>query len=501
MLLRAVNVDKANSEWAVEECFEQYARELDRLPSEYLRGRSADVRDVKNRVLRLLLDGEASGLDELTTPSIVLARDLAPSDTASLDPHLVLGFCTSEGGPTSHTAILARSLGIPAVVGTGAVVMDIPSGAMLALDGFAGELIVAPGASDLHHWGERRQAWASLMETANRTALEPALTLDGRRVKVMGNVGDIRGARTAVEGGAEGIGLLRTEFLFLGRNELPTEEEQVSAYREILMALEGGPVTLRTLDIGGDKPLPFLNPSTEANPFLGVRGARLSLARPEQLRVQLRAALRAGVGHTLKVMFPMISTVEELDRLLAILNSCSSELAADGLDQSERPEVGIMVEVPSAALIADHLAARVDFFSIGTNDLSQYTLAADRTNPSVAAMANGLQPAVLKLVDMVIQAGHARGKWVGLCGELAGDPIAIPILLGLGLDEFSMSPPAIAVAKHVVRSLDTRHLGRLAHRALGLSSPAQVADLVRTDIPAVAMFRAASGPEEVDWPT
>jgi len=472
-----------NAEAALSDAAETYARMLEALDDEYLRARAADVRDVVTRVLRLLLGVAASPTAGLTTPSIILARDLTPSDTVLLDKSLVLGFCTAEGGATSHTAILARSLGLPAIVGAGPGILEIPDGATLVLDGSDGTLLVEPDEEVVARYRARQTVAATVVAQARLRAHEPAVTQDGHRVEVVANIGNVEGAQAALEAGAEGVGLLRTEFLYLERTHLPDEEEQYHAYRAIVDVFGDLPVILRTLDIGGDKELPYLDLPQEMNPFLGLRAIRLCLARPELFKPQLRAALRAGVERNLKVMFPMVATVAEVRAARAVLEECRAELRAEGQPTAGEMEIGIMVEVPAAALMADHLAAEVDFFSIGTNDLSQYTLAADRTNAQVASLASGFHPAVLRLVRDVIAAAHARGRWVGLCGELAGEPLAIPILLGLGLDEFSMNPPAIPLAKQIIRALTLDTAREVAQAALELDSSEAVQALVRERVP------------------
>lgn len=477
----AIEERSLNAEAALSDAAERYAETLEALDDEYLRARAADVRDVAGRVLRILLGREAAtGPD---APAVVVARDLTPSDTILMDKSHVLGFCTAEGGPTAHTAILARTMGLPAVVGAGAGVLSVAPGATVVLDGTTGCLVVEPDEATLASYRQSQAAADQLRAQSLSRAGEPAVTRDGRRVEVVANIGSVDEARAALDAGAEGVGLLRTEFLYLGRASLPGEEEQYRAYRAILEAMGSRPVILRTLDIGGDKELPYLELAPEPNPFLGVRAIRLSLARPDLLHQQLRAALRAAPGHNLKIMFPMVATVAEVRAARQALGSARDELQAEGQPLPERVEVGIMVETPAAAVMADRLAREVDFFSIGTNDLSQYTFAADRTNARVAALADALQPAVLRLVARVIAAAHAHGKWVGLCGELAGEPLAIPILLGLGLDEFSMNPPAILLAKELIRSLTAEEAQDLANAALDLDDAAEVRALVRARVP------------------
>lgn len=482
----AIDEERLNAEAALVNATERYAQTLEALDDEYLRARAADVRDVARRLLCVLLGVADSPTAGLTVPSVIVARDLTPSDTVLLDKLLVLGFCTAEGGATSHTAILARGLGLPAVVGAGPEVLELPDGTSVILDGTEGVLLVEPDERTISTYRARQIASIAVLKEAQAQAHAPAVTRDGHRVEVVANIGSVEGARAALEAGAEGVGLLRTEFLYLERDHLPGEEEQYEAYRAIVEIFGQRPVILRTLDIGGDKDLPYLRLPSEMNPFLGLRAIRLCLARPDLFRPQLRAALRAGAAGNLKVMFPMVATVEEVRRARGILEACRAELQAEGKAVAQQMEVGIMVEVPAAALMADHLAAEVDFFSIGTNDLSQYTLAADRTNAQVADLASAFHPAVLRLVQRVIQAAHEKGKWVGLCGELAGEPLAIPILLGLGLDEFSMNPPAIPIAKQVIRALTMEEAKEVARIALELDSATAVREMVRAKVPAIA---------------
>jgi phosphoenolpyruvate-protein phosphotransferase len=480
----SVEGEQLNAVAALRNAAETYAQMLEALDNEYLSARAADVRDVADRVLRILLGVAESPTEGLTVPSIILARDLTPSDTVLLDKSLVLGFCTAAGGATSHTAILARGLGLPAVVGAATEILDIPSDTMLILDGGEGTLVVEPDAETVVHYQARQTAAATAIIQAREQAHKPAVTRDGHRVEVVANIGNVAGAKASLEAGAEGVGLLRTEFLYLERSHLPDEEEQYQAYRAIVDAFGHMPVILRTLDIGGDKELPYLDLPREMNPFLGVRAIRLCLSRPELFKPQLRAALRASAGRNMKIMFPMVSTVGEVRAAWALLEECRAELLVEGQVVAEEMEVGIMVEIPATAVMADRLAAEVDFFSIGTNDLAQYTMAADRTNADVASLAIGFQPAVLRLVRDVIAAAHAQGKWVGLCGELAGEPLAVPILLGLGLDEFSMNPPDIPLVKQIIRKLTLVQAQEIAEAALALDSPEAVQALVRERVPA-----------------
>jgi multiphosphoryl transfer protein len=467
---RAIFEHGKNAARAWHDASESVAARYRSLDDEYLQARAEDLAGVARQVVAELVGGEAPAA--VAEPGIVLAGDLTPADTAALDRELVRGIATAHGGPTSHSAILARSLGIPAAVGLGEPLLEVPEGAPLALDGDAGAVVVDPAEELVRDFERRRaerkeealRAWAS--------AQRPAQTRDGRRIEVVANVGSPEDVDAAVANGAEGVGLLRTEFLFLERDSLPAEDEQYAAYTDMAELLQGRPLILRTLDVGADKPLSYLPRRTEANPFLGVRGIRLGLAQPELLETQLRAALRAAAKHPLKVMFPMVTTLAEFRQAVSVLHSAREQLGAP------RMEVGIMVEVPAAALAAESFAREVDFFSIGTNDLVQYTMAAERGNEAVAGLADGLHPAVLRLIRGVVAAAETHGRWVGVCGELGADPLAVPVLVGLGVSELSVNPPAIPATKEAVRQLDMGTAGRLAREALRLDSAGDVRALV-----------------------
>jgi multiphosphoryl transfer protein len=467
-----------NVEVALAEVIEEYACQLELADDPYFQARAVDLRDLSQRLLDHLRGGTPNRGLTLNEPSIVIAQELTPADTMQMDRSKVLAFCTASGGPTAHAAILARSLGIPAVVALGEAVMAITSGLQLAVDGTRGEVIIAPDAALIAQVEAEQQRNFDALQQAHSEAHIPAVTCDGRRVEVVGNIGSLVDAEQVLACGGEGVGLLRTEFLYVDRETAPTEEEQLAHYQAIARVFGPRPLVIRTLDIGGDKPVPYLPLGDEANPFLGCRAIRICLAQPEILKTQLRAILRVGPGFNLKVMFPMISDVVEWRRAIAILAQARDELRAERRPIADHIQVGVMIEVPSAALLADQLAEEVDFFSIGTNDLTQYTLAVDRTNEQVAAMHDALHPAVLRLIKYVIEAAHARQRWVGLCGELAGDPIAAPILLGLELDEFSCSAPSIPALKARLRSLDTVACYDIAHQAITLDSPAAVRRLL-----------------------
>jgi len=480
---------KWNVEFAVKEATEYYAQTLEGMGNDYFKSRAADVRDIAQRLLRILLGANNADTGKLTQPSIIIARDLTPSDTVLLDIRQVLGFCTVEGSETSHTAILARGLSIPAVVGGGSEILGIPNGKGIILDGLTGKVFLDPTPETIEMYKARKISIAALAEKAADHCLEPAVTQDGRQVEVVANIGSVEGAKTAIDNGAEGVGLLRTEFLYMERKTLPDEEEQYKAYSAILDVFGMLPVVLRTSDIGGDKELPYLDLVKETNPFLGVRGLRLALVHPEELlKPQLRAAIRAGRGHDLRIMFPMVTALMEIRQARRVVEECKAELVKEGKPIGAKLQVGIMVEVPSSALMADILAPEVDFFSIGTNDLTQYTMAVDRTNSQLAYLTSAFSPAVLRLIQNVILQAHKYGKWVGLCGELAGEPLAIPILLGLGLDEFSMNPPAIPTAKQIIRGLKVPECQKLAEEILMFESAEEVKAYVREKMSKIVSY-------------
>lgn len=447
------------------------------LEDEYQRTRAVDVAAVGEQVLRHLL-----GVSEVAVEGsgIVVAEDLTPAQTASFDPEEIRGLALAGGGPTSHAAILARSLGLPAVMGLGRALMEVAEGTFLVVDGARGVVEVAPSEAVVADY--RRLAAEREVEQrrVRAQAREPAITLDGRHIEVVANIGSPAEVNEAVAAGAEGVGLLRTEFLFLDRTSPPDENEQESVYRAIAEGLDGRSLVIRTIDVGGDKPLPYLPAATEANPFLGVRGLRLGLAEPEMLKTQLRAIFRVGFDHPVKVMFPMVATVDEVVAARALLTEAAGEIGRRGMEALARTEVGVMVEIPSAALLARWLAPEIDFFSIGTNDLTQYTLAAERGNPALAHLSDPLHPSVLRLIAEVCEAARDHRRWVGVCGELAADPVAVPFLIGLGVSELSVAAPAIPAIKQTVRRTGLDEARRLATAALGLPS----AEAVRESLPA-----------------
>lgn len=482
----AIESRHLNAEAALLDAIESQTQLLETLEDEYLRARTADVRDVAQRVLHALIGAPECRLEMPAWPVIALAEDLSPSDVALLDPARVLGFCTAKGGLTGHTVILARALGLPTVVGAGPGVLSIPDGTQVVLDGSAGILVVEPDERTIAAYRQRQVFLSSLLEQAILRAHEPAVTVDGEVVTVLANIGDVASARAAIEAGAEGAGLVRTEFLYLGRSQPPDEEEQARAYTEILETFGTLPVILRVVDIGGDKRPPYLNLTLEPNPALGLRGIRLCLAQPDLLKMQLRAMLRAAAGRRLKVMLPMVTDVGEIRTVRTLLEQIQTEHTMSGWACPTLVELGAMIETPAAALLADRLAPLVDFLSIGTNDLAQYTLAADRASTNVSTLADGLHPAVLRLVNSVLKEAGAHCKPVSLCGELAGEPFAIPILIGLGLRTFSVNVPAIALTKAIIRSIQATDAQQLAQEALLMENAEAVRRLAQTHMPVLA---------------
>lgn len=447
------------ADFAWHRAFTTHADRLAGLRNELLAGRANDLRDVGRRVLTFLT-GETPEITPPPPGSILVAEELAPSDVAALDRNLVRGFCTTTGGATSHVAILARSLDIPAVAGIDPRALELEDGIQAVLDGSSGTLRLNPSPEQVAGIRTAQEQLAQRKKQELEVAGQPAVTLDNHRVEVAANIGSLADAREVLGLGGEGVGLLRSEFLFMERATAPDEEEQFETYRGIAEALSGRPVIIRTLDVGGDKPLSYLPIPKEDNPFLGERGLRVGLERPEILRTQLRAILRASAFGTVRVMFPMVGLLSELRDARAILEQERARLGVAPI------EAGIMVEIPAAALMAARFAQEADFFSIGTNDLTQYTLAMDRGHPKLAPKTDGLNPAVLRLIQLTVQAAHGQGKWVGICGGIAGDPAAVPVLVGLGVDELSVSPPAMPAVKAQIRTLHLEQCRRLAAAAL-----------------------------------
>ncbi|ABB37981.1 phosphoenolpyruvate-protein phosphotransferase [Oleidesulfovibrio alaskensis G20] len=450
------------------------------LDDDFMRARAADVLDVGARVLRIIT-GEAPQGPDIAEPSVLLAADLGPSDMARLDVTKVLGIVTEQGGATSHAAILARSMGIPAVAGAAAQIAGVTDGTPVGLDGNTGEVWAPADEHTVQRLRGLRRQWEESLRSEREKAAAPAVTRDGRAVRVHANIGSPADAHAAVRNGAEGVGLFRTEFLFLDRPSAPTEDEQTAAYTEAAQALDGRPVIIRTLDIGGDKPVPYLQQgqAAEANPFLGVRGIRFCLVHEDLFVTQLRALLRAAADHPVQIMFPMVAHPGELRAARTLLEKARAQLLAEGRPCGHDVPVGIMIEVPAAVALADQLAAEADFFSIGTNDLAQYVMAADRGNSAVAALSDALHPAVLRQIQQTVEAGHAAGIHVGMCGELAGAPLAVPLLAAMNLDSLSMSGPAVPRAKEIIRSIDAAALQPLVEQVLELPDAAAVRNLLQ----------------------
>jgi phosphotransferase system enzyme I (PtsI) len=474
-VIRLIRSQKVNAEFAFHVVAERYVAALADVNDEYLRERAADLRDLTGRVLDNLLEvRDAFDLRHLSEPVILVSHDLSPSTTAQLDKKFVLGFATDIGGKTSHTAIMARSLDIPAVVGLLTVSEELENGDYALLDGYNGTVIVNPTDQTLFEYGQLAKIKASLDEKLREIQRQPAVTLDGKAIHLSANIEDQNDIPAVIEHGAEGVGLFRTEFLFINRESLPSEEEQYKVYREVASALKPNTVIIRTLDLGGDKFASHLELASEMNPFLGWRAIRFCLAQPELFRAQLRAILRASDEGNVKMMYPMISGIDELNRANALVEKCKDELRAVKIPFDEKLDIGAMIEIPSAALIADSLAKRVKFFSIGTNDLIQYTLAADRTNEKVSHLYEPTHPAILRLIKTTVDAAHRGGIWCGVCGEIAGDPVLAPLLIGLGVDELSAAPPVIDEVKYIIRRIKFSEAQALADFALQCESPTEI---------------------------
>lgn len=477
-ILDYLRSNKVNAAVAANVIIDQQVAMLSEIDDEYLKERAGDIRDIGNRLIKNILGVHIVDLGEINEEAILVVYDLTPSETAQLNLDKVLGFVTDIGGRTSHTSIMARSLELPAIVGTNNVTELVNTGDFLILDALNNAVYVNPSQDEIQRLKTLQAKLAE--EKAELAKLKdlPALTLDGHRVDVVANIGTIRDVEGAERNGAEGVGLYRTEFLFMDRDQLPTEEEQFIAYKEVVEAMNGNLVILRTMDIGGDKELPYLNLPKEMNPFLGWRAIRIALDRREILNAQLRAVLRASAYGRLAVMFPMIISVEEIRELKSVIEELKVELRNEGKDFDENIQIGVMVETPSAAVNAKFLAKEVDFFSIGTNDLTQYTLAVDRGNELISHLYNPMSPSVLNLIKQVIDASHAEGKWTGMCGELAGDENATILLLGMGLDEFSMSAISVPRIKKLIRNVNYQDAKHLAEKALQQPTAAEIERLV-----------------------
>jgi phosphoenolpyruvate-protein phosphotransferase (PTS system enzyme I) len=474
-----IKTEQVNAEQALKDVADLFIMLFEQMDNGYMKERAADIRDVTNRILANLLGVELVNLSMISEEVIIIADDLTPSETAQLNRKYVKGFTTNIGGRTSHSAIMARSMEIPAVVGTKLATTLIKNGDVVIVDGLNGEVSINPTPEVIEQYKNEQIRFEQQMVEWAKLVNESTVSADGHHVELAANIGTPNDLRGVKANGAEGVGLYRTEFLYMSRNELPSEEEQFESYKAVLEGMKEKPVVVRTLDIGGDKELPYLELPKEMNPFLGFRATRLCLEEQDLFKTQLRALLRASVYGNLKIMFPMIATLDEFRAAKAILVGEKEKLVAEGIAVSEEIELGIMVEIPSTALIADQFAKEVDFFSIGTNDLIQYTMAADRMNERVSYLYQPYNPAILRLVKMVIDAAHREGKWAGMCGEMAGDELAIPLLLGLGLDKFSMSATSILKARSQILQLRKQEMAELVEKALQMSTVSEVMEAVK----------------------
>ncbi|HDC3522451.1 TPA: phosphoenolpyruvate--protein phosphotransferase [Staphylococcus aureus] len=470
--------ENANAATALTDVTTQFVTIFESMDNEYMKERAADIRDVSKRVLSHILGVELPNPSMIDESVVIVGNDLRPSDTAQLNKEFVQGFATNIGGRTSHSAIMSRSLEIPAIVGTKSITQEVKQGDMIIVDGLNGDVIVNPTEDELIAYQDKRECYFADKKELQKLRDADTVTVDGVHAELAANIGTPNDLPGVIENGAQGIGLYRTEFLYMGRDQMPTEEEQFEAYKEVLEAMDGKRVVVRTLDIGGDKELSYLNLPEEMNPFLGYRAIRLCLAQQDIFRPQLRALLRASVYGKLNIMFPMVATINEFREAKAILLEEKENLKNEGHDISDDIELGIMVEIPATAALADVFAKEVDFFSIGTNDLIQYTLAADRMSERVSYLYQPYNPSILRLVKQVIEASHKEGKWTGMCGEMAGDETAIPLLLGLGLDEFSMSATSILKARRQINGLSKNEMTELANRAVDCATQEEVIELV-----------------------
>lgn len=470
--------EKVNAPEALNEVTTQFITIFESMDNEYMKERAADIRDVSKRVLAHLLGVDLPNPSMIDESVVIIGNDLTPSDTAQLNKEFVQGFVTNIGGRTSHSAIMSRSLEIAAVVGTQSITKEVKQGDMIIVDGMNGDVIINPTEDELIAYQNKRERFFEDKKELQKLRDAQTVTVDGQHAELAANIGTPNDLNGVIENGAEGIGLYRTEFLYMGRDQMPTEDEQFEAYKKVLETMKGKRVVVRTLDIGGDKELPYLNLPKEMNPFLGYRAIRLCLDQQDIFRTQLRALLRASAYGKLNIMFPMVATIKEFRDAKAILLEEKDKLTSEGQEVSDDIELGIMVEIPSTAALADIFAKEVDFFSIGTNDLIQYTMAADRMSERVSYLYQPYNPAILRLVKQVIEASHKEGKWTGMCGEMAGDETAIPLLLGLGLDEFSMSATSILKARRQINGLSKNEMAELAQRAINCATQDEVKELV-----------------------
>lgn len=478
-IISNIEVDHFNAGYAVERVAQKFINIFESMDNDYMKERAADIKDISRRLLSYLFDCPEYDLSEIQSPVILVAEDISPSQTAQLNKEFVKGFVTQIGGRTSHSVIMARSLEIPCLVGVKGLLDQVHQNDDLILDGFTGQLFLNPTEEVITMYDQKHKAYLEEKRGLTKYLNRKSTTSDGRVLELASNIGSPEDLEVVINNGAEGIGLFRTEFLYMNAKDFPREEEQYQAYKKVLETMAGKPVVIRTLDIGGDKSLAYMDMPKELNPFLGHRAIRLCLKEKDLFVTQLRALLRASIHGNLKIMFPMIATIEEFVEAKGILLETKGALQEENIQVSDTIEVGMMVEIPSSALLADQFAKYVDFFSIGTNDLIQYTFAADRMNESVSYLYQPYHPSLLRLIKMVIDAAHKHGKWVGMCGEMAGDGTAIPLLVGLGLDEFSMSATGILKSRALIETLDYKALQGLADKALGKGTSEDVVALVK----------------------
>ena len=478
-----INDEKVNASYALNEIKEMFVGIFESMDNEYMRERAADIKDVTNRILRHIQGIKNTDLSQLDEEVILVAHDLTPSDTATMNKKMVLGFLTDIGGRTSHTAIMARTLEISSVVGLNSATCDIKDGDYVVLNGDTGEVVINPDEDTKNKYSNMKKEYEEYKKTLELLKGKPSTTTDGRCIELSGNIGSPNDLDGLLNNDAEGVGLYRTEFLYMDKDDaFPSEEEQYEAYKKVLEGMNGKPIVIRTLDIGGDKELSYFKMDHEMNPFLGYRAIRICLDKTDIFKTQLRALYRASVHGNLRIMFPMISSLEELLQAKDVIKEVLDEMDKQNIQYSKDVQVGMMIEIPSAAVISDILAKHVDFFSIGTNDLIQYTCAVDRMNQKISHLYNQFNPAVLRLIKMVIDNAHKEGKWVGMCGESAGDQRMIPILLGFGLDEFSMSPISILPARKLITSLSYEEMQNYSDKILSMGSSEEIIDYINVNI-------------------
>ena len=481
-VISMIENEKVNAEYALDVVSNNYISMFESLDDEYMRERAADIKDVTTRIKYHILGVDVADLSLIDQEVIVVAHDLTPSDTAQLDKKFTKGFATEIGGRTSHSAIMARSLEIPAVVGIASVMSEVKHGNLLILDALKGQLIVNPDEKTIEQYQEKAEKYQKEVAALKVLKDKETITTDGHKVEIVGNIGTPDDVAGVIDNGGEGVGLYRTEFLYMNSTELPTEEQQFEAYKKVLVAMNGKPVVVRTLDIGGDKKLPYLPIDPEMNPFLGYRAIRLCLDRKDIFRTQLRALLRASAYGKLRIMFPMIATIDEFVSAKALLEEEKEKLVKEGVEVGQDLQVGMMVEIPAAAVLADEFAKYADFFSIGTNDLIQYSMAADRMSEKVSYLYQPLNPSILRLIKLTIDGAHSQGKWCGMCGEMAGEPDAMAVLMGLGLDEFSMSATSILKARSIANSISYQEMQQLAAKAVKCQRAQEVLDLIHSTV-------------------